>query len=252
MNIIPYETHIEAQKAEFISMDEFLEKIQHIITTGGQNFLIQRTQLEKLTNLHLKQAIGNSQNFLATGLVQLREEILTHEKIIWTNQENLREGLEKFFIIFNEYQTNLSNGLVSLATQLKPIKNSGEQSYQNITSLYTLLTDIDDRPKHELIQLKEEVVQLRIKLASVQYSYPYQGITDAINSAEARIKTLAENAKDEILQNFDRNIKVMEDACANILLDVQPLKDLPNNKLRQNQTNHNIQNIMIKELHNKV
>lgn len=88
MNITPYENHIKAKEAEFISMDEFLEKIQHIITSGGQNFLIRKAQFEKLKKLHLTQAIGNSQNFLATGLVQLREEILTHEKIIWTNQEH--------------------------------------------------------------------------------------------------------------------------------------------------------------------
>ncbi|XXG61371.1 hypothetical protein AAC387_Pa05g0004 [Persea americana] len=111
---------------------------------------------------------------------------------------------------------------------------------------------IDNRLKHELFQLKEEITQLRIKGTSTQYAYPYQGITDTINSAEARIRTLAENAKDEILQNFDRNIKIMEDACANILLDVHPLKDLPNNILRQNQSNHNIQNIMLTELHNKI
>ena len=58
--------------------------------------------------------------------------------------------------------------------------------------------------------------------------------------------------KDEILQNFDRNIKIMEDVCANIQLDVQPLKDLPNSILRQNQSNHNIQNVMMKELHSKI
>ena len=83
-----------------------------------------------------------------------------------------------------------------------------------MTSLYTLLTDIDNRLKHALFQLKEEIVQLRSKLASTQYAYPYQGITDAINSAEASVKTLAKNAKDDILQNFDRNIRIMEDACA--------------------------------------
>ena len=96
MNITPYENHIKAQKVEFLSMDDFLEKIQHIIMTGGHNFLIQRERLEKLTSLQLTQTIGKSQNFLTTGLVQLREEILSHEKIIETNRENLREGLEKF------------------------------------------------------------------------------------------------------------------------------------------------------------
>ena len=94
MNITPYENHIKAQKAEFLSMDDFLEKIQHIIMTGGHNFLIQRERLEKLRIS--TQTIGKSQNFLTTGLVQLREEILSHEKIIETNRENLREGLEKF------------------------------------------------------------------------------------------------------------------------------------------------------------
>ena len=39
MNVIPYETHIEAQKVAFTSMDEFIERIQNIIVTGGHNFL---------------------------------------------------------------------------------------------------------------------------------------------------------------------------------------------------------------------
>ena len=82
MNITPYENHIKAQKAEFLSMDDFLEKIQHIIMTGGHNFLIQKERLEKLTSLQLTQTIGKSQNFLSTGLVQLREEILM-KKLDW-------------------------------------------------------------------------------------------------------------------------------------------------------------------------
>lgn len=243
---------MQAQKAEFLSMDDFLEKVQHIIMTGGHNFLMQRERLEKLTSLQLTQTIGKSQNFLTTALVQLREEILAHEKIIETNQENLREGLEKFFIIFNEYQTNLSNGLNSLATQFKPIKNTGDDIHQNLTSTYTLLTDIDNRLQREHLHLRDEISQLRSHLATVQYQYPIQGITDTINTAEARIKTLVEFTKEEILQNFDRNIKLIEDTYANLLLDIQPLKELPNSILRQNQSNHNIQQVMIKELHSKI
>ena len=161
MNITPYENHIKAQKAKFLSMDDFLEKIQHITMTGGHNFLIQREMLEKFTSLQLTQTIGKYQNFLTTGLVQLREEILLHEKIIENNQDSLREGLEKFFIIFNEYQTNLSNGLSTLAAQLKPIKSIGDQTYLNLTSVYALLTNIDNRLQREHLHLKDEITQLR-------------------------------------------------------------------------------------------
>ena len=63
---------------------------------------------------------------------------------------------------------------------------------------------------------------------------------------------LAENIKDEILYNFDRNIKLMEDACSAILLEIQPLKNLPDNMRKHNQSNSNIQVTMIKEIYEKI
>ena len=80
MNVVPYENHIPTRESTITSLDEFLRRIQGIILGGGHDFLIQRTQLEKLIKLQLTQATGNSQNFLTTGLVQLIEEMITCEK----------------------------------------------------------------------------------------------------------------------------------------------------------------------------
>lgn len=91
MNIVPYENPVPLQEVATSPLEEFLQRIQNIILRGGQEFLIQRKELEKLSSLHLTQTKGNSQNFLITGLIQLREELVLCEKI---TQENLRKGLE--------------------------------------------------------------------------------------------------------------------------------------------------------------
>ena len=85
-----------------------------------------------------------------------------------------------------------------------------------------------------------------IHLATSKHTYPYQGIQDAINSAQRKIQQMAENIKIEVLNNFDRNIKLMEDACSAILLEILPLKNLPNNMTYENQSNSNIQVTMMK------
>lgn len=36
---------------------------------------------------------------------------------------------------------------------------------------------------------------------------------------------MAEQLRDEVLHDFDKNIKSMEDACSALLLEFQPLKD---------------------------
>ena len=58
---------------------------------------------------------------------------------------------------------------------------------------------------------------------------------------------MAENIKIEVLNNFDRNIILMEDACSTILLEILQLKNLPNNMTHENQSNSNIQVTMIKQ-----
>lgn len=165
MNIVEFESPLKAQEVAATSMDEFLYRIQNIITNGGHKFLIQRSQLEKLTSLQINHTIANSQNFLATGLIQLREELHTH---IGTNQENLKKGIERFFQVFTEYQINLSQALGSLAAQLKPI---GEHNNQNLSNLYEMLTSIDNRLKFELSQTSEKVEQTRINLATARTAH---------------------------------------------------------------------------------
>lgn len=115
MNIKPYENPLKAQEVAATSLDDFLERIQNIVTTGGYRFLIQKSQLEKMTGLMLNQAIANSQNFVVSGLIQLREEIHSH---VGQNQEDLKKGLYRFSEMFSEYQHTLSQDMKSLAAQL--------------------------------------------------------------------------------------------------------------------------------------
>lgn len=180
------------QEVEATSMDEFLQWIQSIIVKGRLSFLIHKNEFDKFSQLQLNQAIGKSQNFLASGLVQLREEMLSYERVSGTNQENSRKGLERFFQIFTEYQTNLSHGLTNLAVQLKPIKNVGDDCHQNITTIYVLLQQVDSKIKLGLSQSLEEIKQIRSNLASVQHTYPYKGILDAINNAQRKVESMAD------------------------------------------------------------
>lgn len=65
---------------------------------------------------------------------------------------------------------------------------------------------------------------------------------------ERSIKALAEDIKEEVLLNFDKKIKLIEDACASILLETS----VPSNTLLQDLENHKTQCAMIREIYNKV
>lgn len=73
MNIVPYEHPEPALEVSTILLEEFLQRIKNIILRGGQEFLIESEELQKATSLRLTQIIGNSQNFLVSGLIQLSE-----------------------------------------------------------------------------------------------------------------------------------------------------------------------------------
>lgn len=64
MNIVPYENPELAVEVNSSPLKKLLQRIRSIILRGGQQFLIRKTELENLSNLHLTQTIGNSQNFL--------------------------------------------------------------------------------------------------------------------------------------------------------------------------------------------
>ena len=145
MNIVPSENPIPAQEVAITSLEEFLQRIQNIIIKGGYEFLIQRRDLEKLFALHLTQAIGNSQNFLTSGLIQLREELILCGKTTKNSKENLRKGLERFFQVFTEYQLNLSKGLTTLASQIQLTKGIGDSHSQNITSTYLKISNTNTK-----------------------------------------------------------------------------------------------------------
>lgn len=216
MNIVPSENPIPAQEVAITSLEEFLQRIQNIIIKGGYEFLIQRRDLEKLFALHLTQAIGNSQNFLTSGLIQLREELILCGKTTKNSKENLRKGLERFFQVFTEYQLNLSKGLTTLASQIQLTKGIGDSHSQNITSTYLKISNTNTKISYNVSQINKEVEDIKTHLKTTEHTYPYQGIRDAINTAERRIHQISENVKEEILMSFDKNTKLMEDACSAI------------------------------------
>lgn len=105
MNKVPYENPIPAQEVAITSLEEFLQRIQNITIKGGYEFLIQRRDLEKLSALHLTQGIGNSQYFLTSGLIQLREELTLCGKTIENSQRKPKKRVRKVFSGFHRIST---------------------------------------------------------------------------------------------------------------------------------------------------
>lgn len=53
MNIVRSENPEPVQKVSITSLEEFLQRIQNIILRGGQEYLIQREELERASSLKL-------------------------------------------------------------------------------------------------------------------------------------------------------------------------------------------------------
>lgn len=104
--------------------------------------------------------------------------------------------------------------MTTLASQIQIIKGLGDSHSQNITSTYLKISDTETKMSYNFSQINKEVQDIKTHLKTAQHTYPYQGIRDAINAAERRIHQIAENVKEEILMSFDKNTKLMEDACS--------------------------------------
>lgn len=170
MNTVPYEYPEPALEVSTILLEEFLQRIKNIILRGGQEFLIESEELQKATSLRLTQIIGNSQNFLVSGLIQLREELIFCEKVTGQNQEIPRKVLERFYQIFSEYQFNLINGLNTLATKIHQIRSLGESHNQNMGEVY--VPEMEDMIKHSLHQLSAKIEDLKTQIKTSEQTYP--------------------------------------------------------------------------------
>lgn len=247
MNIVPYENPEPAYEINTTPLEEFLQRIQKIILRGGQEFLIHKTEIEKQSSVHLTQTMGNSQNFLISGLIQLREELISCENITGQNQENLTKGLERFYQILAEYQFNLRNGLDILSSQIQTNREIGENFNQKLEAIYLRIGEIETAQKHNFYQTSEKIESLKTQIKFSEQTYPFQGLKDAINSAERKMQENAEKTKEDILISFEKSIRLMEDACSAIVSVIEPFKTSTDNMRREAQSNQQMQVTMIKK-----
>lgn len=160
--------------------------------------------------------------------------------------------MERFYQIFTEYQLNLSKGLNTLASQIQVTKELSDNHTQNITSTYLKVSEIETSMSFNLSQINKEIESIKIHLKNSGHTYPFQGLKDAINSAERKIQQTADETNEEIVISFDKSIKLMEDACSAIISVMEPLKTNTDNMRKEAQSNLKMQVTMIKEIYEKI
>lgn len=138
MDCGPYENPLKAQRRMADTLEEFLKQIQNIVSTGGYQFLIRKSRLEKANSLVLNQTLAKAQNFVMSGIIQLREEIHSH---VGQNQADLYAGLQRFFEIFLEYQHALNQDIKSLEAQIA-LKQSSQENCNIRENLQELSNNI--------------------------------------------------------------------------------------------------------------
>lgn len=250
MNIVKYE-QLPPMNAVPITtaVQQFLDRIEEIVTKQRHSYIIKHGELN---TLQLTQAIGNSQNFLTSGIIQLRGEMILCARNTDNNQEILIKGLERFFQVFTQYQENLRQGLINLASHIQTVKEITGPTEPRLNKLQQYLLEVKGMMTFEFSNIKKQVEDIQIRLNTAQHTYPYQGVKDAISNAQQRIVVMEENMREEVLQNFDRNIKLMEDTCSAILSNIDLTKGSIDSMKRENQNNLQSQVIMLKEIYGKV